>query len=237
MTSMKLSVVIPVLNEEDTIRQIIDRVERASLPRMEKEIVVVDDGSSDRTPEILKTIPKIRLTTHPYRKGKGAALKTGIHHSTGDIILLQDADLEYNPEDYPVLLRPILEGKAEFVMGSRFRLQKPRFFTEHGDPFFSHYVGNRMIIWLTNFLYGQDHTDYEGCYKAFTKSLSRSIPIQADGFAFDNELICKTLRRGYQIVEVPIRYQPRLYTQGKKIKWRDGMVMLWTILKWRFLSF
>ena len=233
----KLSVIIPALNEEKTIEELIQRVKRVSLLELEKEIVVVDDGSRDRTIEILKRMPDIRLVLHEKNRGKGAALKTGITHAGGDILLLQDADLEYNPEDYPVLLQPILEGKAEFVMGSRFLFQKPRFFSADGDPFFSHYIGNQMIIRLTNFLYGQKMTDYEGCYKVFTKSLIQTIPITADGFAFDNELICKSLRRGYPLVEVPIQYYPRLYSQGKKIRWGDGVVMLWTILKWRFLPF
>ncbi len=233
----RLSVVIPVLNEEKTIEKLIQKVQRVSLPGLEKEIVVVDDGSRDQTREILKQIQGIRYFFHEKNRGKGAALKTGIAHSTGDVLLLQDADLEYKPEDYPALVRPILKGDFQFVMGSRFLLEKPKFFTKSGAPFFSHYLGNHMIIWLTNFLYGQQNTDYEGCYKVFTRSLIQSIPIKADGFAFDNELICKSLRRGFKIAEVAIHYEPRLYSQGKKIKWQDGVLMLWTILKWRFLPF
>lgn len=233
----KLSIIIPAYNEEATIQEVIRKVQNVNLDHMEKEIVVVDDGSRDRTREILKQIPGIRYIFHEKNLGKGGALKTGIQNSTGDLILLQDADLEYDPEDYRALVQPILERRSEFVMGSRFITQRPHFFTKNGDPFFTHYIGNWMIIWLTNFLYGQRNTDYEGCYKVFTRSLAQSIPVITNGFAFDNELICKTLRRRYRISEVPIHYSPRLYSQGKKITWRDGIVMLWTIFKWRFLPF
>jgi glycosyltransferase involved in cell wall biosynthesis len=232
-----LSIIIPAFNEEATIREIIEQVRQVALPGLEKEIVVVDDASTDRTRDILQKTPGIRFVSHDRNKGKGGALKTGIAHSTGDLILLQDADLEYTPEDYAALLKPILEGGVQFVMGSRFLYEKPKFFTEKGDPFFSHYMGNRLIIWLTNLLYGERKTDYEGCYKVFTRGLIQSISIKADGFAFDNELICKSLRRGYRIQEVPIRYQPRLYSQGKQITWKDGLVVLWTILKWRIFPF
>lgn len=208
-----------------------------ALPDLDREIIVVDDGSRDQTPEILKTMGAIRFFRHEKNQGKGAAVKTGIAQATGDILLVQDADLEYTPQDYPALLKPILSGQTEFVMGSRFLFQRPRFFTKEGDPFFSHYIGNRLIIVLANFLYGQKNTDYEGCYKVFTRSLIQSFSIKANGFAFENELTCKALRRGYRIVEVPIRYKPRLYSEGKKITWQDGLSILWNIVKWRFLPF
>ena len=198
---------------------------------------MVDDGSQHQTVKVLKETSDIRLILHGKNKGKGAALKTGIENATGDIILLQDADSEYDPQDYPALLQPILEGRSEFVMGSRFLYKRPRFLTKDGDPFISHFMGNLLIIWATNFLYGQKKTDYEGCYKVFTKSLIERIPIRANGFEFDNELICKAFRRGYQICEVPIRYSPRLYSEGKKIKWQDGVRMLWNIVMWRFRPF
>lgn len=234
----KLSVIIPVLNEAGTIREVVRRVQSVTLTKaLEREILVVDDGSTDGTREILKTLAGIQPLFHEKNLGKGAALKTGIRAATGDILLLQDADLEYNPEDYPALLSPLLRGEAELVMGSRFLNERPKFFTKDGAPFFSHYLGNYLIIWATNLLYGQRNTDYEGCYKTFTRSLIQSFPIEADGFAFDNELVCKSLRRGYRIEEAPIRYHPRLYSEGKKITWQDGLVMLWTIVKWRFLPF
>jgi glycosyltransferase involved in cell wall biosynthesis len=230
----KVSIIIPAYNEEKTIAEIINQVKCVPLPELEKEIVVVDDGSSDRTREILRATPAIRYIFHERNRGKGGALKTGIENCSGDIILLQDADLEYDPKDYSEILRPILQGKVEFVMGSRFFYQDPKFFTADGAPFFSHFIGNKMITWLTNLLYGQNNTDYEGCYKAFTRSIIGAITIHTDGFDFDNELISKVLRLGYKITEIPIYYNSRLYSQGKKITWRDGLVILWTIIKWRF---
>lgn len=230
----KLSIVIPAYNEFRTIAKVIELVQKIALPVAEREIVVVDDGSSDATPEILRKIPGIRVISHPRNCGKGAAIRTGIQHATGDILLIQDADLEYSPDNYPRLLEPILQGKTEFVMGSRFASHAPRFFTVGGDPFFFHYVGNRMIIALTNFLYRENKTDYEGCYKVFTRSLADAIPVSADGFEYDNELICKSLRYGYRLEEVPIHYHSRSYSEGKKITWRHGLVILWTILRWRF---
>lgn len=234
----KITVLVPVYNEERTIKEVLEKVKQAPLPNgLEKEILVVDDGSSDQTHEKLSEISDIQIFAHDRNQGKGAAIKTGLRHATGDIILIQDADLEYNPADYPVLLQPILGGFVEFVMGSRFLCEAPRFFTKNGSPFFSHFIGNWIIIRLTNFLYGQKMTDYEGGYKAFTASLARAIPVSANGFEFDNELICKSIKRGYKIAEVPIRYKPRLYTEGKKISWRDGVAILWTILKWQFKRF
>lgn len=232
---MKLSIVIPAYNEEKTIRQIIQNVRAVDLPGIEKEIIVVDDKSRDSTREILKTLLGIKPIFHDKNKGKGGAVKTGIENSTGDIILIQDADLEYNPEDFSILLQPILKNEVDFVMGSRFLFSEPKFFTSDGQPFFSHYIGNKVITAFTNLLYGQRKTDYEGCYKAFTRKIANEIKVETNGFAFDNELMCKTFRLGYEIAEVPIRYESRLYSEGKKITWKDGMAILWTILKWRFL--
>ena len=234
----KLSVVIPAYNEAATIADTIDRVKGAEIGPLDLEIIVVDDGSRDRTREILKGIPGIRTVFHERNRGKGGAVKTGFRAATGDVLLIQDADLEYDPSDYKTVLQPIVEGRVEAVMGSRFVFERPRFFFgEAKSPFFTHYVGNRIIIALTNLLYGNSATDYEGGYKAFTKRLVDSIPIEADGFEYDNELICKLLRRGHRIEEVPISYRPRTYAHGKKIEWTDGMRMVWTILKWRFRRF
>jgi glycosyltransferase involved in cell wall biosynthesis len=234
----KLSVIIPVLNECVTLPKLIARVQAVQLGHnLRLEIIVVDDGSTDGTRELLKTIAGIKPVLHPRNRGKGAALRTGIAESTGDILLFQDADLEYDPEDYPVMLEPILSGAADLVMGSRFLKEKPKFFIRGGQPFFSHYVGNHMIIFLTNLLFGLKNTDYEGCYKSFTREIADSFDIEADDFAFDNELIAKSLRLGFQLKEVPIRYSPRLYGEGKKIRWQHGVVILWTIMKWRFMPF
>lgn len=230
----KVSVIIAAYNEAKNIAEVIRRVQAVALSGIEKEIVVVDDGSTDGTRDIIRQTANVRAFFHEKNQGKGGALKTGIANSSGDVFILQDADLEYSPEDYAVLLKPIQEGRTELVLGSRFSLQGPKFFTRNGDPFVSHYIGNKIIIWLTNFFYGQSVTDYEGCYKAFTRSLFDRVKVQASGFEFDNELVCKSIRLGYKIAEVPIQYRPRLYSEGKKIKWKDGIRMLWSILKWRF---
>lgn len=234
----KLSIVIPAYNEEDSILEVIEAVKKIDLTPVATEIIVVDDGSKDRTRELLAKTPGIRTVFHDKNRGKGAAVKSGFSAATGDIVLIQDADMEYDPSDYPALIEPILSGRAQAVMGSRFAFERPVFFTiKRRSPFFTHYIGNITIVALTNLLYGQKATDYEGAYKVFTKELIDSIPIEADGFEYDNELICKVLRRKIPIIEVPIRYRPRTYDEGKKITWRDGVIMVWTIVKWRFKGF
>ena len=235
---MTLSIVIPVHNEERTIETVIQRVQQVPLEGLQREIVVVDDCSTDGTAEILNRLNgTVRVVRHPSNLGKGAAVRSGFQAATGDILLIQDADLEYDPNDYPALVAPIVRGEADAVMGSRFLTQKPKFFPQHGDPFFSHYFGNKMIIWLTNLLYGFRATDYEGCYKAFTRRVVQEFPVTTNSFDFDNELICKLLRRRQRLVEVPIRYHPRLYSEGKKIRWQHGVRMLWAIIKWRVKPF
>jgi glycosyltransferase involved in cell wall biosynthesis len=232
---VKISIIIPAYNEEKTIADVIRRVEAVALQGVKKEIIVVDDASTDRTSEIIKNMPNVRAISHSKNGGKGAALSTGINAASGDIVIFQDADLEYAPEDYPVVIQPLIEGRCHAVMGSRFLRERPVFSGKRKSPYLNHYIGNLLIISVTNFLYGKQFTDYEGCYKAFTRSILLDTPIQSTGFEFDNELICKLMRKGVQIGEVPIQYNPRTYAQGKKITWRHGMVMLWTILKWRFL--
>jgi glycosyltransferase involved in cell wall biosynthesis len=236
--AMKLSVVIPAYNEERTVAETIQRVKTVDLGALDLEIVVVDDGSKDQTREILKTIPGIRVVLHERNSGKGAAVKSGFRAATGDIVLIQDADLEYDPQDYGSLVQPMLDGRVDAVIGSRFILERLQFFGKGAkSPFFTHYIGNILIVRLTNALYKHSATDYEGCLKAFSKSVVDSIPIEANGFEYDNELICKLLRRGHRIAEVPIKYRPRTYEEGKKIKWQDGVRMIWTIVKWRFRPF
>ena len=232
-----LSIVIPVYNEPNLIEPLLHRV--LAVP-VEKDIIVVDDGSTDGTKRVLAHLQQvfpIRVIGHSTNRGKGAAVKTGFKAATGDIVLIQDADLEYDPNDYPRLIEPILQGNADVVMGSRFLLERPKFLSKDGAPFLSHYIGNKLIIWLTNLLYGFHATDYEGCYKVFRRQVVQETPVQADGFEFDNELICKLLRRRVRIVEVPIHYAPRLYREGKKIRWQHGVKMLWTIVKWRVLPY
>ncbi len=233
-----LTVVIPAYNEEATIAETVRRVQAADIGDLALEVIVVDDGSTDRTREILRALPGIVPIFHERNRGKGGAVKTGFAAARGDVVLIQDADLEYDPRDYKAILQPLVEGRAQAVMGSRFAFERPRFFFgEAKSPFFTHYVGNLTIIALTNLLYRNDATDYEGGYKAFSKRLIDAIPIEAEGFEYDNELVCKLLRRGHRIEEVPISYQPRSYESGKKIRWTDGARMVWTILKWRFRRF
>lgn len=232
---MKLSIIIPAYNEEQTIASVIQRIESVVLEGIKREIVVIDDASTDRTAEVLKGIPNIVAIRHSRNAGKGAALTTGIQAATGDVVIFQDADLEYAPEDYPVVLRPLVEGRCDAVMGSRFLRERPVFWGSRKSPYLNHYIGNLLIIWVTNVLYGKRFTDYEGCYKAFRRSVLLDTPVAATGFEFDNELICKVMRKRIRIAEVPIQYHPRTYAQGKKITWRHGLVMLWTIVKWRIL--
>lgn len=232
---MKLSIVIPAYNEEATIEAIVRRAQAVNLGPIEREIIVVNDGSRDGTADILKGMPAIRHISHERNAGKGAAISTGFQAATGDILLIQDADLEYDPDDYPVLIRPIVEGIADVVMGSRFILYRPKFFGKRRSPYLSHYIGNLLVTTITNHLYSRNFTDFEGCYKAFRRSVVAATPVQAKGFEFDNELICKLIRKGACIVEVPIHYTPRTYAQGKKITWRHGLKIFWTIVKWRVL--
>ena len=234
---MKLSIIIPAYNEAGTIAAIVRRVQAVDLGPIEKEIIVVDDGSKDGTEQVLKGLPAIRHVSHERNAGKGAALTTGFQSATGDIVIIQDADLEYDPDDYPAVIRPIIEGRSDVVMGSRFILYKPKFFGTRRSPYLSHYIGNMLVTSITNLLYGKRFTDYEGCYKAFRRAVIAATPVKAKGFEFDNELICKLMRKGTRIVEVPIRYTPRTYESGKKITWRHGVIMLWTITKWRVLPF
>ena len=234
---MKLSIIIPAYNEEATIAAIVERVQAVQLPGVDKEIVVVDDGSKDRTGEVLQGLTGIRVIRHARNAGKGAAVTTGIKAATGDIVIIQDADLEYDPGDYRTVIQPILDKRSEAVMGSRFLLERPVFFGKRRSPYLTHYLGNLLIVAVTNRLYGQNFTDYEGCYKAFARPVLAATPVSANGFDFDNELICKIMRKGIRVIEVPIRYVPRTYARGKKITWRHGLIMLWTIVKWRLVPY
>ena len=231
---MKLSIIIPAYNEEETIADVVRQVQAVDLGHIRKEIIVVDDASQDRTRDILRTFPHVITVSHPTNKGKGAALNTGIGMATGDIVLFQDADLEYTPNDYSVMIEPIINGRCEAVLGSRFLHKRLVFWGKKKSPYFSHYIGNVLIIWLTNLLYHRHFSDYEGCYKAFARPVLLETPVRANGFEFDNELICKLLRKNIRMEEVPIHYDPRTYAQGKKITWRHGLIMLLTIVKWRF---
>ena len=227
----KISIIIPAYNEERTIAEIVKRVKEASVWSLEKEIIVVDNNSTDKTFEIANTTPGIKVFLEK-EKGKGAAVKRGFKEASGDIVLIQDADLEYDPNDYEIVIKPILDGKTEVTNGVRIedRLRE----SNRISVGILGWLGNTLITWTTNTLYSNNAREYEGCYKAFTKKLVDSIEVKANDFDFENELICKILKRGLKPVDVPIHYYPRSYKEGKKINWRHGFKILWTVIKTRF---
>jgi glycosyltransferase involved in cell wall biosynthesis len=228
----KLSIVIPVYNEIGTIREIISRVQKASLPSaISKEIVIVDDFSTDGTREILQEYAKggtCKVFFQDRNRGKGAALRTAIAQTSGDVVLIQDADLEYDPREYPKLLDPILEGKADVVYGSRFLGGESK-----RVLFFWHYVGNKFLTILSNMFTNLNLTDMETCYKVFRGEIVRKIRIEEDRFGFEPEVTSKVARMALRIFEVGISYSGRTYSEGKKINWKDGVRAIWTILKYR----
>jgi len=225
-----LSVVIPVYNEADTIKETIDRVLGSPF---RKEIIVVDDGSNDNTRHILSQIKHaaIRVIFHETNSGKGSAVQTGFDVVNGDIIVIQDADLEYNPAEYPILLNPILTGKADVVYGSRFGGHG-----EHRVLYFWHYVGNRFLTLLSNMFTDLNLTDMETCYKAFTRKALQGIRINEKRFGFEPEITAKIAKKKLRIYEVPISYYGRTYEEGKKINWKDGLCALWCILKYNIFK-
>lgn len=238
---MKISIIIPVYNEEKTLAEILKRVRKAKLPKyMEKEIVIVDDGSSDETKNILaktKTSKKLKIVSHSTNLGKGAAVRTGLGQATGDIFLIQDADLEYHPRDYPKLLRPILSGKTKVVYGSRLMTLGFKPFGNDKTPFVTHYLTNRFLSFLTNLLYGSNLTDMETGYKVFTRQVYQSVkPLRSNHFDFEPEITAKILKNGFAIQEVPIMTIPRGYDEGKKITWKDGIIACLSLIKYRLRS-
>ena len=250
---MKLSVLIPCFNEVDTIRAIVERVQAVDLrlkiwdghlgrPEgpdgpaelcLEKEIVIVDDGSTDGTRPILaelSRLPTVFVYYHAQNMGKGASVRTAIEKATGDIMLVQDADLEYDPREYPNLLQPIVEGRSQVVYGSRF-LGGPR-----KTMFFSHMLGNKLLTLVANVLFDTILSDMETCYKVFTREVAGKLRLQSRGWGFDPEITAKILKRGYRIYEVPISYNGREFVEGKKLRWYDGFLVLWTLLKYRLVG-
>ncbi len=227
---MKVSVVIPVYNEIHTIREIVERVQRTGIP---SEIVIVDDGSKDGTRDLLKEMDGkdgVRVILHEKNQGKGAAVVTGMCSATGDVLLVQDADLEYDPRDYPALLKPIEEGIAQVVYGSRF-LGAPR-----RSTMFWHMVANKLLTLMTNILYNNILTDMETGYKVFRREVVQNMTIHARRFDFEPEFTAKILKRKYRIFEVPITFNPRDYSEGKKIKLKDAFEAVWTLVKYRFVD-
>ena len=227
---MKLSVVIPVYNEKKTLNELILRVEAVSI---DKEIIIVDDSSTDGTRDLLKKYEEregFEVIYQPKNKGKGAALRAGFEIAKGEIIIIQDADLEYNPKDFPVLLEPILDKRADVVYGSRF-LGGP-----HRVLFFWHYLANKFLTTLSNMFTNINLTDMETGYKAFRREVIESITLKSNRFGFEPEFTMKVAQRKFVIYEVPISYAGRDYSEGKKINWKDGVAALWFIFRFRFFN-
>lgn len=237
---MKLTIIIPVFNEKNTISEIIKRVKEVKITGFEKEIIIVDDGSTDgTTDEVLKSIKgsKIIFLQHKNNAGKGAAIKTGVSEATGDYIIIQDADLEYNPKDIEKLTSPIRENQAEVVYGTRLNRFPNLKRDEKTFQFLIHYFGNRFLSFLTSVLYGQWLTDMETCYKLFPRKALTGINLNSHGFDFEPEITAKLLKKGYKILELPITTTPRGYGEGKKLNTiRDGTIALYTLIKYRFLK-
>lgn len=223
---MKLSVIIPVFNERQTIGQILDEVKKVEL---EKEIIVVDDCSTDGTRKILKELSgsTAKVLYHSENRGKGGAVKTAQSQVSGDVVIIQDADLEYRPEDYPKLIKPIEDGFADVVYGSRF-------LGPHRVFMFWHYSGNKLLTWLTNILYNTMLTDMETGYKVFRAEVFKKLKIKSNRFDFEPEITAKIFKQKLRVVEVPITHYGRGYEEGKKIGWKDGLVAIWTLIRYRF---
>jgi glycosyltransferase involved in cell wall biosynthesis len=229
---MRLSIVMPVYNERGTLREILGQVRAVELAGIEKEILVVDDGSTDGSRDILAeeaAAGDLCIFYHDHNRGKGAAVRTAIEHASGDLILIQDADLEYDPRDYPNLIRPIVEGRVTVVYGSRFL--GPR-----KAMLFWHMLGNKLLTLTTNILYNAILSDMETCYKCFRADVIKDIPLRARRFDFEPEVTAKVLKRGHRIFEVPISYYGREYYEGKQIGARDAPIALWTLIKYRFMD-
>jgi len=224
---MKISVVIPIFNEKNTVLRLLEKVRSQKL---DQEIIMVDDGSTDGTREILKGLayPEVKVVFHERNQGKGAALRTGFQHAAGDIVIVQDADLEYDPGEYPRLIKPIVDNLADVVFGARF-MGGP-----HRVLYFWHYFGNKLLTLITNVLYNVNLNDMETCYKVFRREALQGVTIRSDRFGFEPEITAKVAKRKLRIYEVPISYFGRTYEEGKKVTWKDGFSALAALLKFRF---
>ncbi len=230
------SILIPVYNEQAYLERLVERVVAAWIPDgLQKEIVIVNDASTDKTAAVIKRLcerfPEIKAFEQPVNMGKGAAIRRAIQEMSGDYAIIQDADLEYDPKEYPIVLRPLLEGHADVVYGSRFATSDMR-----KVLFFHHKLGNYVLTFLSNLLSGLDLTDMETCYKAFRGKVLKSIPLRSDRFGIEPEITAKIAKRGLNVYEVPVSYHGRKYSEGKKIGWKDGISAIWTILKYWFLD-
>lgn len=231
----KLSILIPVYNEVKTIIPVLEMVSQADCAGLEKELIVVDDGSEDGTRDILQKLDgnkySARIYFHEKNQGKGAALRTAQGYASGDIIIIQDADMEYSPKEYPALLKPVIEGHADVVYGSRLsggRLTRAFKFT--------HLVGNKFLSFLTNVLYDCTLTDMETCYKVFRADVFKKVQIKSNRFDFEPEITAKVLKQGVRLYELPISYFGRDYSEGKKITWKDGFGAIWALIKYKFVD-
>lgn len=226
----KITILIPVFNEVNTLKEILKKVEEANFCGLEKEIILIDDYSTDGTRELYKEFgDKYKVFYHDKNMGKGAALRTGFEHVSGDITVIQDADLEYDPVDYEPLIKLILDGKADVAYGSRLSGGKPS-----RSFMFTHLLGNKLLTLITNVLYNTTLTDMETCYKAFKTEFIKGIKIKSNRFDFEPEITAKVLKRGARLYELPISYYGREYAEGKKITWKDGIHAIWALVKFRF---
>ncbi|KKQ97371.1 MAG: glycosyl transferase [Candidatus Yanofskybacteria bacterium RIFOXYD1_FULL_42_10] len=234
---MKLSIIIPVYNEERTVAEVIKRVKKVKFPaNISREVIVVNDASIDKTGKILKKIDGIKIYTHGTNQGKGAAVMTGVKYSKGDVVVIQDADLEYDPDDITRLITPILQNKAQAVYGSRLKNYPLRLSGKRKTPLITHYLGNKLLSFITSFLYGNYLSDMETGHKAFKKSIIAGMKIHSKRFDFEPEFTAKVLKMGHKILEIPIKVKPRGYDEGKKITWRDGFRAVWILIKYRFVD-
>ncbi len=235
MKLSRISILIPVFNEARTLRELLGQVDAAVVEGLDKELIIVDDGSTDGTREILEHLTELqtpfRIFFHGQNMGKGAAIRTALTYATGDLILIQDADLEYDPRDYAELLDPLLRGRADVVYGSRLRGGKPV-----RDFSLLYLWGNKFVTLVTNALYRAALTDMETGYKVFRADVIKNLQIRANRFDFEPEVTAKVLKRGYKLVELPISYYGRPHAEGKKLTWRDGFAAIWTLVKYRFVD-
>ncbi len=235
---MKVSIIVPVYNEEKTVSKILGKISKTKLPQgFSKEIIIINDASTDGTAkEIKKSEIKMVLINHNKNFGKGAAIIAGLAKSTGDLVLIQDADLEYDPADYVRLLKPFKSKNVQVVYGSRLINYPFKLFGKHKTPMPTHLVANKFLTFLTNCLYGSSVTDMETCYKVIDRKLMVSLRLVANRFDFEPEITAKILKKDVKIIEIPIKVKPRSYAQGKKIGWRDGLIAIWTLIKYRFVD-